>query len=87
MFSQGCFGLKPAFALVTRLRVDKCTRVGLDFQVLALDVCCQCLGFPKMLVAGRVLGAVELGLMDVLVSLESAIRGETLPTILPFACV
>ena len=77
---QGALCLISARAPRSRLGINKGTRVGLHLLVLTLDVCVQCLLFSEGLVAWRMPGAVELGRVDVLVSLEPAIRGEALAT-------
>jgi hypothetical protein len=61
------------------------TIVGLDFQMLTLDVCLQRLRLPERLVAWGKVGAVELGLVDVSVPLEPSIGGETLAASVPIA--
>jgi hypothetical protein len=61
------------------------TIVGLDFEMLTLDVCLQCLRLPECLVAWGKVGAVELGLVDVSVPLEPSVGGETLAASVPVA--
>ena len=55
--------------------------------MLALDVCFQGLGLAEVLVAGGEVGAVELGGVDVPVTLKAAIGGEALPAARPVACI
>jgi hypothetical protein len=70
---------------VAGLWVHEGARVGLHLHMLGLDVCGQSLLLPKCLVTWREVGAVELGLVDILVSLQPAVGSEALPTALPVA--
>jgi hypothetical protein len=62
------------------------TGIGLDFHVLALDVCLQRLRLSERFVTRGKVGTVELGLVYVSVSLEPAVGGETLAASVPIAC-
>lgn len=84
---QGTFSLKSTLTSFSTFCSDKGTRVRLDLEVLSLDMRLKGLVFPEVLVAWRKLGAIELRLVYIHVSLETAIGGEALPTSSPIAGV
>jgi hypothetical protein len=78
MSLEGTFRLVAVRAPVTGLRVYKGARIRLHFLVLRLDVCLQSLLLTKCLVTRWVLSTVELGLVDIPVSLQPTLGRETL---------
>lgn len=66
---EGALGLIAMGTLVACVGVDKGARVWLYLQVLHLDMCQQSLLLPEHLVARWIVGAIELGLMDIPVPL------------------
>lgn len=80
---QSAFSLVSIRTPIARLCVHKRARVRLDLHVLCFDVCIQRLLFPERLAAWRKLGAVVLGVVYVLVPLQSSVRREALPAARP----
>lgn len=79
--------LEATRTFLTGLGIYERARVGLDFEMLTLDVCLQSFRLPEVLNAWGVFRAVELRVVNVLVSLQSAIGGEALSASSPLAGV
>lgn len=87
MASKSTLCLEASCASFAGLGIDKGARVGFDLEVLGFDVYFERLLFPERLITWRKLGAVVFRLVHILVSLQPAVGGETLPTPLPIARV
>lgn len=70
---------------IASLCIHKGARIWLDLHVLRLYVCIQCFLLPERLVAWREVCAVKLGVVYILVSLQSAVGGEALSAAFPIA--